>query len=263
MNSRLSPLAISCKNCYILYTMRYAIIADIHANLAAFTAVLDDIVQRGGVKAVWCLGDVVGYGPDPRQCIELLRQCNHVCVAGNHDLAAIGKIETSYFNPGAAAACHWTAEQLSPQDMEYLEDLPLVIEKDDFTLVHGSPREPVWEYILSPSVAGENFAFLKSKFCLVGHSHMPLVFKQDEDDYHAAKFRPETWLALGEYRLIINPGGVGQPRDGDPRASYAIYDSEASMIRLYRIAYDIEATQSKMMEAGLPIRLVSRLKHGM
>ena len=242
--------------------MRYAIIADIHANLAAFKAVLDDIAQRGGVKAIWCLGDVVGYGPDPRQCIELLRQCNHVCVAGNHDWGATGKISTSYFNPDAAAACHWTAEQLSPQDMEYLEGLPLVIEKDDFTLVHGSPREPVGEYIQSPSAAKENFAFFKSKFCLVGHSHMPLVFKQDEDDVSASKFTPEIGLALGKYRLIINPGGVGQPRDGDPRASYAIYDSEARIIRLHRIPYDIEATQSKIMEAGLPIRLMLRLQNG-
>ena len=231
--------------------------------MEAFTAVLDDIAQRGGVKTIWCLGDVVGYGPDPRECVDLLRQCNHVCVAGNHDWAAIGKIGTSYFNPDAAAACRWTSEQLSPQDMEYLESLPLVIEKDDFTLVHGSPREPLWEYLISRSAAGENFAFFKSKYCLAGHSHKPLIFKQDGDDCSASKFRPEIGLALGEYRLIINPGGVGQPRDGDPRASYAIYDSETSIIRLYRIPYDIEATQSKMMAAGLPIRLMLRLEQGM
>ncbi|MFC2066793.1 metallophosphoesterase family protein [Chloroflexota bacterium] len=242
--------------------MRYAIIADIHANLAAFKAVLDDIARRGGVKAIWCLGDIVGYGPDPRRCIELLRQRNHICVAGNHDWAAAGKIDTSGLNPDAAAACHWTAEQLSPQDIEYLENLPPVIHRDDFTLVHGSPRDSIWEYILSPSAAEVNFSFFKSKFCLVGHSHMPLVFKQEEDSCSVSKFSPEIGLVLGKYRLIINPGGVGQPRDGDPRTSYAIYDSETRMVRLYRIPYDIEATLSKMMKAGLPVRLMTRLSHG-
>ena len=120
--------------------MRYAIIADIHANLVAFKAVLDHIERHGGVEEIWCLGDVVGYGPDPCQCIELLRQYNHVCVAGNHDWAAIGKAAISEFNPDAAVACRWTAQQLSPKDVEYIESLPEVIQKGDFTLVHGSPR---------------------------------------------------------------------------------------------------------------------------
>ncbi|GAH83966.1 unnamed protein product, partial [marine sediment metagenome] len=144
--------------------MRYAIIADIHANLAAFTAVLNDIERRGGVEEMWCLGDVVGYGPDPHQCIELLRQHNHVCIAGNHDWAAIGKLSLSEFNPDAAAACRWTVQQLSPEDVDYLESLPLVIEKGDFTLVHGSPREPIWEYLLSISSARQNFAYFQSQF---------------------------------------------------------------------------------------------------
>ena len=121
--------------------MRYAIIGDIHANLAAFTAVLEDIAHRKSVEKVWCLGDVVGYGPDPHECIELLCQTDHVCVAGNHDWATIGKIDTAKFNPDAAAACHWTAQHLSPADVEYLRNLPPVIQEDDFTLVHGSPRE--------------------------------------------------------------------------------------------------------------------------
>src|SRR3972149_303792 len=129
--------------------MRYAIISDIHANLAAFTAVLDDIKGRGGVDSVWCLGDIVGYGPDPHECIEALRQIDHICVAGNHDLAAIGKISTSEFNPEAAESCHWTARQLSLSDIAYLEKLPMVIEEGGFTLVHGSPRDPVWEYLLT------------------------------------------------------------------------------------------------------------------
>ncbi len=243
--------------------MRYAIIADIHANLAAFVAVLDDIKRGGGVEEMWCLGDVVGYGPDPHQCIELLRQYNHVCVAGNHDWAAIGKIDTTQFNPEAAVACHLTAQQLTPEDVAYLENLPLVIEKNDFTLVHGSPREPIWEYLLSTSRAKENFAYFQSQFCLVGHSHVPLVFKYSGTGAcSASQLSANIKLLLGKERLIINPGGVGQPRDGDPRASYAIYDSQVRTVRLYRIPYDIDATQVRMVKQGLPMRLVTRLSYG-
>ncbi len=244
--------------------MRYAIIADIHANLAAFKAVLEDIGRQGGAEKVWCLGDVVGYGPDPHECIELLRQMNHVCVAGNHDWAAIGKIDTAAFNPDAAAACHWTAQQLSSSDVEYIESLPLVIEEGDFTLVHGSPREPIWEYLISTSIAQENFAYFKSQFCLVGHSHVPLVFSYNESGTcSASRFSTNVKLVLGRNRLIINPGGVGQPRDGDPQASYAIYDSETRLIRLYHVPYDIRSTQDRMVEHGLPMRLVARLSYGM
>ena len=243
--------------------MRYAIIADIHANLAAFTAVLEDIEHRGGVEEVWCLGDIVGYGPDPHQCIELLRQCKHVCVAGNHDWGAIGKIDLSDFNPDAATACRWTAQQLSPEDIKYLENLPLVIEKDSFTLAHGSPREPIWEYLISTSIAKENFTFFQSQYCLVGHSHVPLVFRDENGSCSFSKLTANIGLMLGQSRLIINPGGVGQPRDGDPQASYALYDSETKLVRLYRIPYDIGATQDKMMQNGLPVRLVVRLQYGM
>ena len=243
--------------------MRYAIIGDIHANLAAFTAVLDDIERRGGVEKAWCLGDVVGYGPDPHECVELLRRTNHVCIAGNHDWAAIGKIDTTEFNPDAAAACHWTTRQLSSTDVEYLGNLPLAIEEGDFTLVHGSPREPIWEYLLSTSMAKENFACFKSQFCLVGHSHVPLVFSLRENGTCSfGNMVTDVGLILGKNRLIVNPGSVGQPRDGDPRASYAIYDSDIRQVRIYRIPYDIRATQDKMMAAGLPIRLVNRLETG-
>jgi len=243
--------------------MRYAVIADIHANLAAFTAVLDDIERRGGVEEIWCLGDVVGYGPDPHQCLELLHQYKHICIAGNHDWAAIGKLDTSEFNPDAAAACHWTAQQLSPEDVKYLGSLPLVIERGDFTLTHGSPREPIWEYLLSVSSAEQNFAYFRSQFCLVGHSHAPLVFGYDEAGVCSfSPFSPNIKLGLGKKRLIINPGGVGQPRDSDPRASYAIYDSEAMTMMLYRIPYDISFTQARMMKHKLPIRLVTRLSYG-
>jgi len=244
--------------------MRYAIIADIHANLAAFTAVLDDIEHRGGVEELWCLGDVVGYGPDPHQCIELLRQQKHICVAGNHDLAAIGKVDLDNFNPDASAACRWTAKQLTAKDTVYLHGLPWVIEKEDFTLVHGSPKEPIWEYLLSISNVKENFTRFHSPFCLVGHSHVPIVFKCDEEgECSYSPFSPDIALVLGKQRLIINPGGVGQPRDGDPRASYAICDTETKMARLYRVPYDIGATQNRMARQNLPVRLVARLSHGL
>ena len=243
--------------------MRYAIIADIHANLAAFTAVLADIEKRGGVTEFWSLGDVVGYGPDPHECLELLRKQHHVCVAGNHDWAAIGKLGLSEFNPDAAAACRWTTEQLSQDDVAYLESLALVMEKDDFTLVHGSPREPIWEYLLSVSSARENFAYFKSAYCLVGHSHLPLLFQQTEAGESAFHhFRDYVGLTLGKSRLIINPGSVGQPRDGDPRASYAILDSETRLLRLYRVNYDIGLTQVRMVKHDLPVRLISRLSQG-
>jgi diadenosine tetraphosphatase ApaH/serine/threonine PP2A family protein phosphatase len=242
--------------------MRYAIIADIHANLDAFTAVLADIEQKGGVEELWCLGDIVGYGPDPCQCIELLRKCKHVCVVGNHDLAAIGKVEPTYFNPMAAAACQWTAGQLGPGDIHYLEKLPLTIEKGDFLLVHGSPMEPVWEYVVSAGIAARNFSFLKSQFCLLGHSHVPVAFKEEDNSCLPIQLSPGIGLVLGDDRMIINPGAVGQPRDGDPRASYAIYDDESQIIRLHRIPYDITATQTKMMKAGLPVHLATRLEAG-
>ena len=242
--------------------MRYAIIADIHANLEAFTAVLADIEHKEGVAEIWCLGDIVGYGPDPCECIELLRRYNHVCVAGNHDWAAIGKLDTSYFNPMAIAACEWTTKQLSPADIYYLEKLPLTIDKGDFLLVHGSPMEPIWEYVISTGIAERNFSSLKSKYCLVGHSHVPVAFKEEDGSCLPITLSPGIGLVIGDNRMIINPGGVGQPRDGDPRASYAIYDSESQIIRLYRIPYDISTTQDKMMQAGLPVHLVTRLKEG-
>jgi predicted phosphodiesterase len=241
--------------------MRCAIIADIHSNLAAFEAVLHDIERKGGVDELWCLGDIVGYGPDPHRCLELVRRHCHVCVAGNHDLAVIGRLDVSYFNPFAAEACRWTVGQLTPEDIRYLEDLPLTVERDDFTLVHGSPSEPALEYVVSKSIAARNFSFFPSSFCLVGHSHMPAIFKE-EDGALPVPFSPGIGVVLGKHRMIINPGAVGQPRDGDPRLSYAIYDSEGRVIRLYRLPYDVKTTQDRMMQAGLPIHLVTRLWEG-
>jgi len=242
--------------------MRCAFLADIHSNLEAFTAVLGDIARKGEVDEIWCLGDVVGYGPDPGPCIELLQRCNHVCIAGNHDLAAIGRVDTKYFNSHAAAAISWTQKQLNPEDVQYLESLPPKIEKDKFTMVHGSPMDPAFEYLISSGIAARNFPRIKTTYCLVGHSHQPVSFKEEDDSALPIGLSPGIGVILGKSRMIINPGAVGQPRDGDPRASYILYDDEASIARLVRVPYDIETTQQKIMEAGLPVHLATRLKEG-
>jgi len=242
--------------------MRYAIIADIHSNLAAFQAVLDDIKTQE-IDKIWCLGDIVGYGPDPHECMELLRATDNICVAGNHDRAAIGQLEITSFNPHAAEAVKWTAEKLSIGDITYLKNLPESIEDGDFLLVHGSPREPIMEYILSISVARQNFDCFRTKYCLVGHTHVPQAYSLDkENNCTATRFLPTVKLVTGELRLIINPGAVGQPRDGNPEASYAIYDNTTKIVQLRRVSYDIRQTQDRIMKSGLPPRLASRLETG-
>lgn len=244
--------------------MRYAVISDIHSNLTAFQAVLQDIEARGGFERIWCLGDIVGYGPDPKECIELLRQHDHICVAGNHDWGALGKIGIDDFNPEAAIACHWTGQQLKQEDVDYLANLPLKVNEGDFTLAHGSPREPIWEYVVSIPVAKVSFNCFQTNYCLVGHSHVPLFFESiaPNGDCLVHEFPVNTPLSLDGNRLIINPGGVGQPRDSDPRASYAIYDSDRRAIWHYRVAYDIASVQQRMRECELPYGLAARLSHG-
>lgn len=249
---------------YHIHRMRYAIIADIHANLSAFIAVLRDIERRGQVDELWCLGDVVGYGPDPGQCIELLRRSAHVCIAGNHDMAAVGRLDLANFNPDAATTIRWTREHICEEDAAYLAGLPSTIKvaKEGITLAHGSPKEPVWEYLVSLPVARDNFACFDTAYCMVGHSHTSLIFRQAEGVVSYIPFTEDIGQALGKNRLIINPGSVGQPRDGDPRASYAIYDTEAGIIRLHRVEYDITATQQNIMRYNLPLRLSVRLSQG-
>jgi diadenosine tetraphosphatase ApaH/serine/threonine PP2A family protein phosphatase len=247
--------------------MRYAILGDIHGNLVAFQAVLGDIEARGGCDEIWCLGDVVGYGPEPHACIEFLRSYKHVCVAGNHDWAAIGKVDVSDFNPDAARACRWTTQQLDAQDADYLGNLPEKLMLGEFTLVHGSPRHPIWEYLdpdwLPMDDICSNFDYFNTRFCLVGHSHKPLILRQDEaGNCLGASIFDKINLDSEGGRLIINPGGVGQPRDGDCRASYVIYDSDTQMMYHYRRDYDIGLTQEKMREYKLPLSLILRLNYG-
>jgi diadenosine tetraphosphatase ApaH/serine/threonine PP2A family protein phosphatase len=242
--------------------MRCAILADIHSNLAALKAVLDDIKTKGAVDEIWCLGDIVGYGPDPTECIDLLQKLKVVSVVGNHDLGAVGKIELSYFNPVAAEALEWTGMQLNGADALYLEELPKTVPRGDFLLVHGSPSSPIFEYVMTISIAARNFSYFDERYCLVGHTHVPMAYRQEGRSIEPKELLPEVTLALGETRMIINPGAVGQPRDGDPRASYAIYDTDGNFFRLYRVPYDIRATQDKMAKAGLPPQLILRLEEG-
>jgi diadenosine tetraphosphatase ApaH/serine/threonine PP2A family protein phosphatase len=242
--------------------MKYLILADIHSNLEAFEAVLEDAQNHGGFGHTWCIGDVVGYGPDPSACIKLLRQLDPLCVCGNHDQAAVGKIDIGGFNSEAAKANRWTAGQLSHGDREFLSGLPGLVVEDDFTIVHGSPRQPVWEYIAHTLTAEENFRRFDTRFCIVGHTHVPYLFINDGLEVSGSVLRDGDMLALGDNRLIINPGGVGQPRDRDPRASYAIFDAEEMVLHNYRVTYDVAATQRKMEKAGLPDFLICRIAWG-
>lgn len=243
--------------------MRYLVLSDIHANLAALEAVL---AAAGAVDAVWCLGDTVGYGPEPNECIERLRGLpGLVCVAGNHDWAALGRVDLSEFNRDARVAAEWTARQLTPANRAWLAELPERVEREGFTLVHGSPRFPIWEYVLTEAVAFESLAHFATLTCLVGHSHVPVVFQEAGGGRGVIAFllTPGETFRYRPVRSIINPGSVGQPRDGDPRASLILLDPDAGTLVYQRVPYPIEETQAHMRAAGLPPRLAARLSHGL
>jgi diadenosine tetraphosphatase ApaH/serine/threonine PP2A family protein phosphatase len=241
--------------------VQYLIISDIHANLAALEAVLDDAPP---FDEVWCLGDLVGYGPEPNECIQRVRALPHTSLAGNHDWAALGKLDLNSFNAIARAANEWTQQQLTASSRAYLMGLSPSLQRGDFTLAHASPREPVWEYIMAASTAYQNFEHFSTSFCLVGHTHVPVVFELDEEDDRCRALLPPLLepLKLGERRAIINPGSVGQPRDGDPRAAYAILDTDEMTFQFRRVAYPIRTTQEHMRAEGLPRRLIDRLQVG-
>ncbi len=243
--------------------MRILVISDIHANLVALETVL---ASAGGYDAVWCLGDVVGYGPAPNECIERLRTLQPVCLAGNHDWAAIGKLDVQDFNHDARSAILWTQQVLKAENREWLDRLPdsQTPRTSDITLVHGSPRHPIWEYILSTNIAADNMKLFDTSVCLYGHTHVPVLFEQaGAEEYVRAKRLVEAQpLALAR-KMLLNPGSVGQPRDHDPRAAYALLELEARSLTYYRVEYDISATQAAMSKANLPRRLIERLSHGM
>jgi predicted phosphodiesterase len=241
--------------------MKILIISDIHANLTALEAVLND---AGTFDAVWCLGDLVGYGPDPNECVERVSSLpNLACVIGNHDAAALRRIEVDSFNPEARSAILWTQQKLTAPNVAFLENLPETQTFELFTLVHGSPRQPVWEYLLDTRTATVNFDHFDTPYCLVGHTHLPMMYYLSEDLLSARLIISEdtTQLALAP-RAILNPGSVGQPRDRDPRAAYAILDISENSWEWRRIAYDVIAVQARMRSANLPERHIHRLSAG-
>lgn len=242
--------------------MRILVISDIHANLTAFKTVLAD--AHGQWDYVWCLGDVVGYGPDPNECVELLQTMPHLCLAGNHDWAALGRLDIRTFNPDARRAVEWTQETLKPENIAYLEALPVTFVIGNYTLVHASPREPVWEYILEPLAAALNFPHFETPYCFVGHTHQPVIYEQlsESGDTRALEPRYGQIHSMNGQRQIINPGSIGQPRDQNPDAAYGILDTITGEFEHRRIPYDIPDVQNRMRDYGLPERLVTRLEHG-
>ena len=243
--------------------MRALIVADVHSNFEAFESVISDARARGGFDQLWSIGDVVGYGPNPSECVGLMRRYDAIGIAGNHDLACAGMLSFESFNPDAASAVLWTIDHLSESDTTYLAGLPERKEIEGFTLAHGSPRDPLLEYLVTPETAAANFSHFETNWCIVGHSHRPFVCKPREDSAVFDDFVLDEPFVLGEERMIINPGAVGQPRDTDNRASYALYDSEAATVTRHRTAYDIPTVQQKMSEIGMPRYLVERLAFGL
>lgn len=241
--------------------MRVLVISDVHSNLEALQAVLAD---AGAFDALWSLGDIVGYGPQPNECIARLCGYDHVHIAGNHDWGVLGKISLDDFNGDARKANLWNREQLAQKSLSYLESAPETLVEEQVTLAHGSPRYPIWEYLIYASIAKVSFGFFETQLCLVGHTHVPILFELSVDgtDCQAARLRVGESFALGDGRYIVNPGSVGQPRDGDPRAAYMVIDTDTMTLEHRRVAYDIEATQQLMRQAGLPRRNIARLELG-
>lgn len=240
--------------------MRIAVLSDIHSNLPALDAVL---AAAGDVDAVWHLGDVVGYGPDPDGVVDRLRSIGAVGVRGNHDAAAAGGSEIDWFNPDARRAMEWTRTAIAPATRDWLAALPERRTIHGYDLVHGSPREPIWEYVTSRDVAQANIAILGSPVGLHGHTHVPVAWIEDGGRVELVRPRGDGTLELAGRRALVNPGSVGQPRDGDPTASYLLLDPEAGRVRWHRVAYDVAGVQAAMRAAGLPASLSARLAVGL
>ena len=243
--------------------MRIAVLSDVHANLAALEAVASDLPA---VDQVWVLGDIVGYGPHPNEVIATLQAMGARSVLGNHDGAAIGTVDANYFNPDARAAIEWTATVIDDNARAYIASLPEVRRDGEVTAVHGSPRDPIWEYITSSSIAAANLDAFDTRLCLFGHTHLPMVFRSVDGTMEPTIGLPGEHVRLGGVRALVNPGSVGQPRDGMPQAAYAILDvSERAgddSVEFRRVRYDVDHTQRSMRDLGLPARLAERLSYG-
>lgn len=244
--------------------MKVLIVSDIHSNLVALDAVLAD--AAGLYDHMWCLGDIVGYGPEPNGCVRRVQEVADIVICGNHDWAALGKIDTSGFNPVARRATMWTSKMLADDVRSWLDALaPSFGEQSDFLLAHGSPADPIFEYVIDTQIALNNFAVMTHPFALVGHSHHPAIFVERPNQQAELLLPSElpTHDLTRDTRMILNPGSVGQPRDGDPRAAYAILDTDALTWTFRRAAYDIATVQAHMHAVGLPSYLSERLAVGM
>ncbi|MDJ0523485.1 MAG: metallophosphoesterase family protein [Planctomycetota bacterium] len=238
--------------------MRYGVFGDIHSNLAAFQTVLDGL-RTQKVDGYLCLGDIVGYGADARECVEIVRDLDPVIVAGNHDFAVAGRLGLEYFNTQAQAAIVWTRRELDAESIEWLGSLPLREVVGDVTLAHGTMHEPeAFQYMQTPYDAYLSFQDMQTRTGFVGHSHIPVTFFDGMPITYSVDHRIE----FGDRIAIANPGSVGQPRDEDPRAAYAVYDSETRVLEIHRAEYDIGATIGRILRAGLPVLLGERLRIG-
>ena len=240
--------------------MSVAVISDVHGNYHALEAVLDDI-EGESVDAVWCLGDTVGYGPLPNECCEAVEQRADLCLVGNHDLLVLGELEVADFNDEAAAAALWTADVLTPPARAFLERLKPAAERDGVDLYHASARDPIWEYVLTEEAARATLELSAAPVVLVGHSHVALAVTLDGRDVLGGIAAGGSDVELGG-RWLLNPGSVGQPRDGDPRAAWLLLDLERKSATFRRVEYPIAETQAEMRERGLPPGLAARLAHG-
>ena len=236
--------------------MKTAVISDVHSNVDALSAVFSDLEQTG-IERVICLGDIVGYGADPDECLQLIKEKCDVVLKGNHDSAVSGSGEHSSFNPEAEEAIYWTRNRISVEWKDYLEKLPMIFEENGIIYVHASPHKPErWSYIVSREDALYEFRYFKGNAAFIGHSHLSGIFCHDGDTFD------DEVILNEEKRYIINVGSVGQPRDGNSNAAYAVYDDKLKSVNINRVAYDVESAAEKIIDAGLPSFLSSRLTAG-
>ncbi len=242
--------------------MKVAVVSDIHANRHAFEATLD-AVAASDASELWCLGDLVGYGAEPDACVELAREHAAVCLAGNHDMAVTGEISLEEFSRGASVAAQWTREVIQPDNLAFLGQLSPQGEESAIGLYHASPRDPVWEYVLSALLAELCLNEQHNRICLIGHSHVALSFERRDGELATGEpRRAGTRLDVGDGEWLLNPGSVGQPRDGDPRAAWLLLDLDGMEATFYRSHYDIEGAAAAIRAARLPDSLAERLEYG-
>jgi diadenosine tetraphosphatase ApaH/serine/threonine PP2A family protein phosphatase len=241
--------------------VRVAVLSDIHGNLHALDAVLEAI-DAEPFDELWFLGDLVGYGPRPNRCYARVAGRLDVALVGNHDLAALGELDLDFFQPDAALSARWTSSVLEPETATFLASLSPSATRPGAELYHASPRDPVWEYVLSPAVALAALEATEAPIILVGHSHVPLALSLDGDRAEGDHAPGGTEVDLGDRRWLLNPGSVGQPRDGDPRAAWLALDLGAGRATFNRVTYPVERTQEEIRERGLPETLAARLEHG-